>query len=439
MMKILVVDDEKNIRESVIKFLTINGFEALPANNGLAAKRLMEENVFDACIMDLKMPGMDGLELLGWMKNEGPSLPVIMISAYQDVKDAVEAMKLGAKDYIVKPFDPEELLLRLNRIIEENMTKMRISSMNYSGSSMENFIGNGTKAREIKKTIGKISGTKANVLITGESGTGKEVTARMIHNLSDMKGKPFVAINMGGIPDNLLESELFGYEKGAFTGAEARKTGLFELAKDGTLFLDEIGDLPMHLQVKILRTLQEKKIQRLGGLQVIPINSRIISATNRNLEELIKENKFREDLYFRLNIIRIELPPLRERKDDITALAEYFINKFNTSMDRKIKALTKEAIERLMSYDFPGNIRELENIMERAFIFCESEIIDARDIDLKEKKTKHIKSGRLKDMEYEAIVEALRRWNGNRTHAAKELGFTRRTLINKIKEYGIEE
>jgi two-component system response regulator AtoC len=438
-MKILVVDDEKNILESLVKYLKAGGFDAVPANNGLAAKRILEDEVYDACVLDLRMPGMDGLELLKWIKNEGPSLPVIMISAYQDVRDAVEAMKLGARDYIVKPFDPDELVLRLKRIISEHEAMTKISSISFNDTRMSDFIGEGKKAREIKKIIAKISGSKANVLITGESGTGKEVTARLIHVMSDIKDKPFIPVNMGGIPDNLLESELFGYEKGAFTGAHARKTGIFELAKDGTLFLDEIGDLPMHLQVKLLRTLQDKKIQRIGGLQTLPINSRIISATNKNPEDLIRENKFREDLYFRLNTVRLELPPLRERKEDIPSLTGYLIKKLNKNMDKKIEGISDEAMDKLMSYDFPGNIRELENIMERAFIFCEGSLINSKEIDIKEEKNVKIKTGRIKELEYDAIVEALRRWNGNRTHTAKELGFTRRTLINKIREYGIKD
>jgi two-component system, NtrC family, response regulator AtoC len=438
-MKILIADDEKNIRDSIAKYLSVESFETVTANNGLAAQRLLQEDVFHAMILDLRMPGMDGLELLKWIKENGLLIPVIMISAYQDVKDAVEAMKLGAKDYIVKPFDPEELILRLKRIINEQNIFNKVEAGIITKSAYIDFIGESKKSLEIKNLISKVAKTPSNVLITGNSGTGKEVAARLIHELSGLKDKPFVPVNVGGIPENLLESELFGYEKGAFTGADARKIGIFEVAKDGTLFLDEIGEMPMHLQVKLLRVLQDRKIQRLGSVQPIPINARIISATNKNLEEAIKNNLFREDLYFRLNIIRIELPPLKERKEDIPALTGYFINKFNKVMDKNIKSISSNAIDKLLNYDFPGNIRELENIIERAFIFAEGNIIEAAEIDIKENRKNVVKTGKLKDLEREAIVETLRSCNGNRTHAAEELGFTRRTLINKIKEYDIKD
>ena len=441
-MKILITDDEKNIRQSISKYLTIEGYNTVTANNGLAAQRIIEEDIINAIILDLRMPGMDGLELLKWIKNNGLQIPVIMISAYQDVKDAVTAMKLGAKDYIVKPFDTEELTIRLKRIIDEQNIINKVEAGMISGSQKSNFIGESKRIIEIKNLIQKIAKTPSNVLITGESGTGKEVVARTIHEISGLKDKPFIPVNIGGIPENLIESELFGYEKGAFTGAEWRKIGIFELAKEGTLFLDEIGEMPIHLQVKLLRVLQDKKIQRLGGVQPIPINARIISATNKNLEESIKENKFREDLYFRLNIIRIELPSLQERKEDIPLLTGYFINKFNRVMDKKIKSISKDALEKLISYNFPGNIRELENIIERAFIFTEGTEILPNDIDIKDNKNhkeNSVKIGKLKDIERETIIESLRRHNGNRTHAAEELGFTRRTLINKIKEFGIKE
>ena len=438
-MKILVIDDEKNIRDSIAKYLSTEAMEAVTANNGFSGKKALEENVFDACILDLKMPGMDGLEFLRWLKEEGPVLPVIMISAYQDLKDAVEAMKLGAKDYIVKPFEPEELIIRLKRVISENEALKKVESGKLNTLEKNDFIGDSKKISEIKSFIQKIAKTKSNVLITGESGTGKEVAARLIHNLSVIRDKPFIPVNMGGIPENLLESELFGYEKGAFTGAELKKIGIFELAKDGTLFLDEIGDISLSLQVKLLRAIQDKKIQRLGSIQPIPIESRIISATNKDLEKMIKENTFREDLFFRLNIVRIELPSLRDHKDDIPALTGYFIKKFNKIMDKKINSISPEALNKLMSYNFPGNIRELENIIERAFIFCDSNELKSFDIDIRITRKQSVKIGTLQENEKQTIIEALHRWNWNRTRASKELGITRRTLITKIKEYGIKE
>ncbi len=445
-MKILVVDDEKNIRESISKFLKLEGMDVSTAENGLSAKRLLEEEYFHAAVIDLKMPGMDGLELLQWIKNEGPRIPVIMISAFGEINDAVNAMKLGARDYIVKPFDPEELTIKIKTLIEEKIVHDKIESQEETPSL--DLIGTSPKMLEIKKLISKVAKTKTTILITGESGTGKEVIARSIHSISPGDKFPFVAINVGGIPENLLESELFGYEKGAFTGANARKPGMFELASNGTLFLDEIGDMPIQLQVKLLRVLQEKKIQRLGGINPIPIDVRIIAATNKNLEKLVKEEKFREDLYFRLNVINISIPPLRERREDIPHLINHFIKKYNKNLGKQIKEMESEAIEALKSYDFPGNVRELENIIERAFILSEGEIITIEDLGIPVEQIKSKSSispkaysttKKLKDLEREAIIKTLLKWEGNRTKAAEELGITRRTLLNKIKEYNLEK
>lgn len=437
-MKILVVDDEKNIRESIIKFLSLETIEGRGAANGLSALRLLEEDVFDAAVVDLKMDGMDGLTLLGRLKEERPLLPVIMISAFGEVQDAVSAMKLGARDYIVKPFDPEELVLKIKSVVENQRLKNTIASAGHQEPRSSSMIGDSSEIKKIKKLIEKVAANPSNVLILGESGTGKEVAARMIHECSGREDKPFVAVNLGGIPENLLESELFGYEKGAFTGAVSNKPGLFETASAGTIFLDEIGDMPLHLQVKLLRVIQERKIQRLGSTKLVPVNARLISATNRNLDQLVKEGTFREDLFFRLNVIKIELPPLRDRKEDIRLLAGHFIAKFNALMDRKIKNVTPGALEKLESYDFPGNIRELENIIERAFIFCETDNLTPHDIDIKEQGRNSGKKGTIKEVEHLMIIEALQRWEGNRTKAADELGITRRTLINKIKEYKID-
>ncbi len=437
-MRILVVDDEKNITESIIKYLKLEKIEAESCSNGLSAKRLLEEKVFDAGIFDLKMPGMTGMELLKWIQEQGPSLPVIIMSAYGEISDAVQAMKLGAKDYIVKPFDPEELLIRLNRIVDENLIRQKVEPGTSTANSME-FIGETREIIRIKQLINKAANTPSNILITGESGTGKEIVARLLHEKSDRKNNNFVAVNIGGIQENLLESELFGYEKGAFTGADNKKIGLFELSSNGTLFLDEIGDMSFNLQVKLLRVLQDKKIMRLGGLNYIPINLRFISATNKNLENLIKENKFREDLFFRLNVFKIEMPTLRERINDIPLLAGYFIKKFNKTFKKNITSINDDALKLLQSYQFPGNVRELENIIERAFIYCETDKITLKDIDLKKDLSEDkIKTGKIKDMEKELIIETLHKWEGNKTKAAEELGFTRRTLLNKLKEYKLK-
>ena len=445
--RILVVDDEKNIRDSIVRFLSLEDIDAVPAENGNSARRLLEEEYFDGAVIDLRMPGMDGLELLTWINEEGRRVPAIMISAFGEISDAVEAMKAGARDYIVKPFDPEELVIRLKRIIEEEQRHATIEAgMKYAdeGTLVPDDEGTGKKSRELERIVRKVAATDSTVLVTGESGTGKEVTARRIHALSDRAGNPFVPINIGGIPETLLESELFGHEKGAFTGAHEKKRGMVEVAASGTLFLDETGDMPLHLQVKMLRFLQEKRIQRVGGTVSFPVDVRIIAATNRDLKTLIAENRFREDLYFRLAVITIDLMPLRERKEELPLLIGFFIERFNRQMRgprNRIQGISDEALSLLSGYNFPGNIRELANMIERAIILAEGDRLMPEDFDIPrdmEEEKKLVKPGKLRDIERETILSALSRWEGNRTRAAEELGITRRTLFNKLKEYGIE-
>jgi two-component system, NtrC family, response regulator AtoC len=442
-VRVLIADDEKNIRDSIAAYIADEGIETATAADGAAARALLESESFDGLVLDLRMPKIDGLELLRWLKESGPDVPAIMISAYSDLRDAVQAMKLGARDYLVKPFDPEELLLRLRRLLAERAQASRaeaeLQSNEGAARAVGPWLGDGERMRALRALVGKVAPTPSTVLITGESGTGKEVVARLIHELSANPGGPFVAINIGGIPDALLESELFGYDKGAFTGAEARKRGMFELASSGTLFLDEIGDMPMQLQVKILRVLQDRKVQRLGSTQALPINARIVAATNRDLEALMKEGKFREDLYYRLNVIRIEVPPLRERREDIARLAGNFVEKLNRERGRRIKGFDREALSRLRDYPFPGNVRELENRVERAYILCSGDTIGLEDLGEPFSSAGAAgaaprKRGILKDLEREAIEAALERQGGNMTKAAAELGISRRTLFNKKKE-----
>lgn len=441
-MKVLICDDEANIRNLMKRFLAIEKIDSDGAENGLSAQRLLESGHYDALIVDLKMPGMDGLSLIRWVREKGIHIPTIMISAHGDIKDAVHAMKYGAEDYIEKPFEPEDLVEKIKSIVEadsvRNVAENRSSSSGLAGESHE--------IQRIRAVIEKIAPSQANVLITGESGTGKEVAARDIHRLSSVSDGPFMAINIGGVPENLIESELFGYERGAFTGADQRKPGLFELASGGTLFLDEIGDMPLSLQVKILRVLQDRRIIRLGGTSSLPIDARIIAATNKDLEKMVAEGTFREDLFYRLNVVRISIPPLRERVDDIPILAGRIIQKYNLIMGMRIMGLTPEALNALKAHPFHGNVRELENIIERAMIFASSDVIDFPDLDLGTAIPREISQTSvpvdeglsLRDVERNAIIRALHRWEGNRTRTAEELGISRRTLISKIQEYGID-
>ena len=444
-MRVLVADDERNIRESLRSFLELEGNEVVTAENGLAAQRRLQEEAFGAAIVDLKMPGMDGLELLRWIRSERSRLPVIMISAYGEVTDAVTAMKLGAQDYVVKPFDPEELVLRLGKLVEVQALRdhAEVASRDTAESPAE--LGESPPMAAIAALVRKVAPTPATVLITGESGTGKEVVARARHRQSRRTG-PFIPVNCGGIPDTLLESELFGYERGAFTGATQRKIGMFELAAAGTLFLDEIGEMPGQLQVKLLRAVQERRIQRLGATSSIPIETRLVAATNRELEQEVAAGRFREDLYYRLNVVRVHVPPLRERLVDLPQLAGRILARLNQSMGRQIQGLTPDALTVLAHYPFPGNVRELENILERAVILTEGTAIGNADLDLHSTgggagaplPDAKRSSGTLKENERALIVAALSRWEGNRTRAAAELGITRRTLFNKLRRYGLD-
>lgn len=450
-MNILIVDDETNIRDLMVRYLKTDGIEGEGAENAYSAQRLLSQKPFDGCLIDLRMPGMDGLELIRWIRQEGFRMPIVMVSAHGEITDAVEALKHGAQDYIVKPFNPEEVVIKLKRLVEaQNFRNIQETEERLPQDHA--FIGESVQIQRIKSMISRIALTNSSVLVTGESGTGKEVIARTIHEQSPLSAGPFVAINIGGVPENLLESELFGYEKGAFTGAVSRKTGMFELASGGTLFLDEIGEMPSSLQVKILRVLQERTITRLGGTQPIPINARIVCATNRNLEDMVREGSFREDLFYRLNVVRIHVPPLRERKEDIPLLVSWILKKLNSRMGRQFTGLTSEAMEKLKEYRFHGNIRELENILERAAIFTDGSIIGEDELDLRANELEPSfgdgdscgglafgdEAVSLKDIEKQAIERALRRWEGNRTKAADELGITRRTLINKIAEFGLD-
>ncbi|MBU8913447.1 MAG: sigma-54 dependent transcriptional regulator [Spirochaetales bacterium] len=434
-MRVLIVDDEPNIRSSVAELCGTENMDAETASNGLAAQKLLTQEHFDVLVLDIRMPGMDGIELLTWMKEEGPNVPTIMVSAYGDVQDAVGAMKLGAVDYLVKPFDPDELLLRIRRAGDEQVIRRQVQ---VSAHGTELWESSNPLMQGVYKLALRVAPTDSTVLVTGETGTGKEVIARYVHNQSKRADGPFVPINLGGIPDQLLESELFGYERGAFTGADGRKQGRFELSAGGTLFLDEIGEMPLHLQVKLLRVIQDRKLQRLGGTGTIPIDARIVAATNRDLEAQVADGAFREDLYYRLNVIQLQVPPLRERPEDITSLVAHFIRRYREKTGSAVSGISPETIARLQNYRFPGNVRELENLIERAMILADGTELQPRDFPIGEPAGRRPRVGTLNDMEREAIVEALHRHEGHRQNAADELGITRRTLLNKINEYELD-
>jgi len=452
-MKILIVDDEPNIRESMKRLFALEGIDSVTASDGLEAAALLKDQGFDAIVLDLKMPGMGGQELLEWVRAEGIRSPVIMISALGDVRDAVTALKSGASDYLLKPFDPAELVHKIRNLVSSRKREDLIEAGARTAGGGARLVGESPALRSLKGLVDRVAPQNVTVLVTGESGTGKEVVAREIHARSPRAEEPFIAVNIGGIHAELMESELFGHERGAFTGAESRKLGLFELAGAGTLFLDEIGEMPLPLQVKLLRVLQERKIRRLGGSRDIPIDARIISATNRDIDALVREGRFRDDLFYRLNVVRIAVPPLRERAEDIPLLAGFLLERIAARMGKPRKELTPAALDALSSYPFPGNIRELENVLERAMIYCEGEMIETVDLDLhglpsrlapanssgagRRGETLTDKVEPLEELERRAIIQALAKWRGNRTRASEELGISRRTILNKIKRYGL--
>ena len=439
-MKVLVIDDDRGNRESIARYLELEGIDVVTADNGLAGQRYLETTGIDTVLVDLKMPEMDGLGFLEWLQREGPRVPAIMISAFGEVSDAVKAMKLGAFDYLVKPFNPDELVLRINRAVESQSMLNQVEAGKVNSKSTLPPLGESNEMIEIDTIVAKIASAPSSVLITGESGTGKEIVARLIHDRSGRGDLPFVAVNLAGIPETLIESELFGYEKGAFTGADSRKIGMFELAAAGTVFLDEIGDMPPALQAKILRALQERVIRRLGGTHQVPIGARIIAATNRDLEAAVKTGAFREDLYYRLAVVAIHIPPLRERITDLPLLIGSLMEKLSHKIGKPVEGVRPEAINLLSGYRFPGNVRELENIIERAIIFADGSTIEARDILVPGATTAPLpKPKTLRAIERLAIREALSRWEGNRTKAAEELEISRRSLLYKIKDYGLDD
>ncbi|MBW2599368.1 MAG: sigma-54-dependent Fis family transcriptional regulator [Deltaproteobacteria bacterium] len=449
-LNILVVEDGQSQREMLKDFLAGEGHKVAEAEDGNTAIQQVRGGHFDLLLLDFKMPGMNGIEVLEKIKNINPEISVIMMTAYGTIETAVDAMKLGAVDYIAKPINLDELiilidriaerqtLLRENEILRQKLWKKEIApgQIIYKDPGMEAIIN----------MVGRVASSRATVLIMGESGTGKELFAKLVHATSPRSKEPMIVVNCGAIPETLLESELFGHEKGAFTGAIARRIGRFEEADGGTLFLDEIGELSPPVQVKLLRFLQEREFQRLGGNQTIQADVRIISATNQNLEEKVKEGTFREDLYYRLNVVSLTIPPLRDRRGDISILTEYFIKRFSSENDRDLKGLSSEAMDILLKYDYPGNVRELENIIERAVVITRGQVISIKDLPfeavLPRHFTDHKDEGTLRheveSLEREMIERALDGAGNNQTKAAELLGITERTLRYKLKKHGLK-
>jgi len=449
-LNILIVEDERFQREMLKGFLAGEGHRVAEAKDGNTAIRQVQDGHFDLLLLDFKMPGMNGIEVLEKIKKINPEISVIMMTAYGTIETAVDAMKLGAVDYIPKPIDLDQLLTLVNRI-SERQTLIRENEILRQkvwkkGFAQEQIIYKDAGMETIINMVGRVASSRATVLIMGESGTGKELFANLVHATSPRSEKPMIVVNCGALPETLLESELFGYEKGAFTGATARRMGRFEEADGGTLFLDEIGELSPPVQVKLLRFLQEREFQRLGGNQTIQADVRIISATNQNLEEKVKEGTFREDLYYRLNVVSITVPPLRDRRGDISVLTKYFIKRFSAENGKDIKGLSNEAMDILMKYDYPGNVRELENIIERAVVITRDQVISIRDLPFEEISPQHFadykEGGALRDeiesLERKRIEQALDETGNNQTKAAELLGITERTLRYKLKKYNFK-
>ena len=457
--KILVVDDEESLREFLEIMLKREGYEITTAADGDKAIKLMKKQSFDLVLTDLQMPKVHGMEVLAQAKDMDPEIVVIVITAFGSTESAVEAMKLGAYDYITKPFKIDEIKLIIKKALEKRILSRENKQMKRElGEQYQfgNLVGSAQSMIKIYDLIGRVCETKTNVLITGESGTGKELVAKAIHYNGPLKDKPFVTVNCGAIPENLMESELFGHKKGSFTGAIVDKAGLFEVANGGTIFLDEIGELPLQVQVKLLRVLQDKSFRKVGGTEDITVNVRIMAATNRNLAHEVENGNFREDLYYRLNVIHIHIPPLRERKEDIALLAKHFLEKHNVQLGKNIMKISKEAMDALQAYDFPGNVRELENIIERtvsleqgAAILPESlpPVIFHPSMGIQRKVEAPDLTVSLDGVKLEKIVEeiegqrmekALEKSGGVKKKAADLLGISFRSMRYRLEKYDME-
>lgn len=450
-LTILIVEDEISQREMLRDFLVKEGYQVLEAENGVEAQGLVRHKNPGLVIIDYKMPGKNGLEVLKELKQLNPDLEAIMITAYGTIETAVNAMKAGAMDYITKPVDLEELLLLIKRasrhqtLIREN--EMLRQQLQESSVTQDQIIFKSTKMTEFINLAGRVADSSASVLIHGESGTGKELVARMIHTLSPRSNNPLITVNCSALSESIIESELFGHAKGAFTGAHQARSGRFQQADGGTLFLDEIGELSAVVQIKLLRFLQEGEFQRMGDNQTLKANVRLVSATHRNLDEEVQKGRFREDLLYRLNVVPLQLPPLRERREDITVLVDHFLEKYKSVNQKGVKGVSLEAMNLLKQYDYPGNVRELENIMERAVVITRDTLITAQDLPFKEEDqislqdlnaSKTSLKETLENLEGRLVQEAMNRAGSHQTRAAETLGISERTLRYKLKKYNIQ-
>ncbi len=455
---VLVVDDDESMRYLLEEALSKEGYSIVTAKDGEESVRRAKEMVFDAIIMDIRMPGMSGLEAIAEIKKYDRSAVIVVITAYGTEKMAIEAVEKGAYDYFTKPFELEDLRAVVRRAIEKRRLRAENETLHRElkrKCEFSNIIGESGRMMEVYEIVSQVVNTDVTVLIYGESGTGKELIARAIHYNSLRKDKPFIKMNCVAIPETLLESELFGHEKGAFTGAVARKLGKFELANRGTLFLDEVGDMSLLTQAKLLRVLQEREFERVGGTQTVKVDVRIIAATNKDLPQAVKRKEFREDLYYRLNVVSLVMPPLRERREDIPQLFEHFMKEYNKKLNRDVQRISVEAMELLMKYPWPGNIRELENVLQRAIVLEKGDTLTKEHLPMviqsldREMKFDVDRIGMttslseavnqvLEDVEKQFILRALERTGWNRTKAAEELRISRKSLHNKMKKYSIK-
>jgi DNA-binding NtrC family response regulator len=458
--RILVVDDETLIRWALRKYLVGFGYEVLEAEDGQQALDVLDEESVDLMLLDVRMPQKDGLEVLAHVNEHYSEIPVVLMTAFSSVEGAVDAMKRGAFDYLMKPFNHDEVLLVVRKALQATRLQRELALMQRQQNlefGIENLVGKSTKMREVCRLINKVAASTATtVLVLGESGVGKDLAAKAIHQSSDRASKPFVNITCSALPESLLESELMGYEKGAFTGARERKRGLFEVADGGTVFLDEVGDMGAGLQAKLLRFLEEKTFRRVGGTKDLQVDVRIVAATNRNLEQAVRDGAFREDLYYRLMVIPVEIPPLRERLEDIPLLITHFIERFNDEFRKKTHGLTSDALDCCEQYGWPGNVRELRNVVERAMILENKEFLDLEDLPQAIRAPFENVDGKgspggagiaefelpaggygLREMEEQMVRRALERTEGNQSRAAELLDISRDSLRYKMRKFGM--